>query len=162
MTTGTPVPSDDRLDVSEAVAAGGDVDVLVPGRMDERLLDDGDEIGVEHLVAAQCHQPAGLIGPDVVGRIAVRTHRQHPDALAPGGHHDRRVECVHLLDAGRWILGPIDIPVVPPGRRIDGSGGNAKRFGVQIRDDQEAIALGSRCVLHEVLDKLLPRTHQHR
>ena len=93
---GVGVHPDDRLDVTQAAAAGGDVDVLVPGRMDERLLDDGDEIGVEHLVAAQCHQPAGLIGPDVVGRIAVRTHRQHPDALAPGGHHDRRAERVHL------------------------------------------------------------------
>ena len=69
---------------------------------------------------------------------------------------------MHLVDAGRWILGPIDIPVVHRAGASTGAVAMRNDSASQIRDDQEAIALGSRCVLHEVLDKLLPRTHQHR
>ena len=127
--------------------------------MDERLLDDGDEVSVEHLVAAQSHESAGLIRPDLEGRVSMRVHRQHPDTLAPRGNHDCRAERMHLVDARRRILGRI---VIPPRRRIDPSADDAERFGVEIRDDQKAIAFGARRVLDEILDEILPRTNDYR
>ena len=138
------VHPDDLLDVAQAARTRRDVDVLAPGRLDERLLDDGDEVGIEHLVAAQCHQAAGVVRPDVVRLSAVRAHRHHPDARAPGRHDDGRAESIHAVDARRRILLNIGTPVA---RCVDRCGGDAERLGVEVRDDEEAIALGSGRVL---------------
>ena len=172
MTTGTPAPSDcrgevalldvgvgvhpdDRLDVTQAAAAGGDVDVLVPGRMDERLLDDGDEVGVEHLVAAQRHQSRRLVGPD--------RRRPHLRTDAPSASRRRRAGRTPRPPSRTRAPGrcaspdprPHSIPAFHRAGASTGAVTMRNDSASQIRDDQEAIAFGARRVLDDVLDEIL-------
>ena len=156
---GVRVHPDDRFDVTQHPRTRRQVDVVVAGRGDEGLLDDGGRVGVESFVAPEAHQTPGNARPDLERLTVVGPHHHHADSMLPGGEDNRGCEGIHPVNAHRRIFGD---DLAPPPGCVDGCHGDAELDGIEVGDDEQPVAAGTGRMFNAVLDPRLARPHDHR